>query len=187
MSHLHLWFRLVVCGLLVGLNACSSARVDNAIYARGALVGMDKQTLLSCAGVPARRAQVDDAEYFTYTTARLDSSPARGSFGFSYGSRGDTALGLGFGLPVYGATVDTVMCDVTFTLRNGVVEQLVYGGSSGVFERLSQCYAIVENCLLLVPPLVPDRLSWSGSKDGQRPLHDPDCSHQSDGCQRRFS
>ena len=51
----------------------------------------------------------------------------------------------------------TSAAEATFTLRNGVVERLVYGGAEGIGpSQLAQCQTILENCLTLVPrPALP--------------------------------
>ncbi len=131
------------------LAACANPAADQALFAQSALVGMPKSTLLSCAGVPDRQAVVDNREYFTYRSARLVSypSPAVGFYGGGWGPH----FGYGLGWPAYGAEVASFDCDATFSLRNGSVERVVYGGSSGGATRLGQCYAIVQNCLAQVP------------------------------------
>ncbi|WP_207477965.1 hypothetical protein [Arenibaculum pallidiluteum] len=112
-------------------------------------LGMPKQTLLSCAGVPDRSANIDNLEFYTYTSRRTAAYPST-TTGF-YGSRYAPyyGYGLGYAAPLAYDVVD-VSCDATFTLRNGAVERLIYGGdAAGGTSRLGQCYAIVENCLAL--------------------------------------
>src|SRR3954454_22104349 len=54
----------------VALASCANPRADEALFAQQAFIGMPKQTLLSCAGVPERSTTVDNLEYFTYTSNR---------------------------------------------------------------------------------------------------------------------
>ncbi len=130
------------------IGACANPAAEQAMYAQNALVGMPKQTLLSCAGVPNRVAVEGNREYFTYISNRLVSYPAWGGYGGYWGR----PYGYGYGWPGYYATdVYSVDCQATFTLRNGVVDQVVYGGASYGSSRLGQCYAIVQNCLAQVP------------------------------------
>lgn len=141
------WRWVLVVG---GLAACANPSADQALFAQSALVGMPKQTLLACAGVPERQAAVNNLEYFTYRSGRIVSYP--GSTVGLYGGHWGPRYGYGFGWPVYAAPdIASIDCDATFTLRNGVVERIVYGGSSGGSSRLGQCYAIVQNCLAMVP------------------------------------
>jgi len=127
----------------LALAACANPLAERAVIAQQALRGMPKQALLACAGVPERSTQVDNIEYFTYVSRREEYAPGP-SFGVFGGTGG---LGLGAQLPLGGYDRGyTTTCEATFTLRNGVVEQLVYGGNSS--ERLGQCYRIVQNCLV---------------------------------------
>ncbi|ALJ37607.1 hypothetical protein D9623_20060 [Azospirillum brasilense] len=136
---------LLTTGLLGG---CANPAADQAMVAQNALIGMPKQTLLSCAGVPERQTTAGDLEFFTYRSNRLYSYPSWGGYGgywgYPYGAWGG-----------YGYDVRSVDCDATFTLRNGAVERIVYGGSSSGGSRLGQCYAIVQNCLSQVPSQSP--------------------------------
>lgn len=129
---------------LLALGACANPQADSAAAARSLLVGMPKQTLLSCAGVPDRQTSVDTRDFFTYRSQRLVSTPDL-SVGTGYWGPG---WGWGMGAPLYGQDVRTYDCDATFTLHNGRVERLVYGGGG----NLDQCYAIVRNCLAAIPP-----------------------------------
>ncbi len=142
---------LVRWGLVAAsLTACANPMADQALFAQSALVGMPKATLLSCAGVPDRQAAVDNREFFTYRSARVVSypSPSVGVYGGGWGPH----YGYGLGYPAYGSEIASFDCDATFSLRNGVVERIVYGGTSGGAARLGQCYAIVQNCLALLSP-----------------------------------
>jgi hypothetical protein len=142
-------------GIALALVGCANPAADAALTAQSALIGMPKQTLLSCAGVPARSTSVDNLDYYTYSTERVVSSPGPyypGPFvgppwygGWRYGGWGSP-----FDYPY--TEINTYSCAATFTLKNGVVQQLVYGGADPEGAALSQCYAIVRNCLALVPP-----------------------------------
>ena len=139
---------------LAALASCANPRADEALFAQQAFVGMPKETLLSCAGVPERTATVDNLDYFTYTSSRTVAyqsySPLIGVPRYPY-------YGYGYGYPYYGSFAPTYdvrsyACQATFTLRNGVVERLVYGGPEGIGgSQLAQCQTIIENCLALVP------------------------------------
>ena len=145
---------LVVGGLL---SACADQHAEDAARAQTALVGMPKQTLLSCAGVPDRTATSGAAEYYTYVSRSYGSSGftpsigiGGGGFGGSGGGFGGGGIGLGF--PLSSGSGEPP-CQATFTVQNGVVTQLVYTGG----PTSSQCYSIVQNCLARVPAPVPPR------------------------------
>lgn len=139
-------------GILLLLAACANPRAEQALAAQQALVGMSKQTLLSCAGVPERSATVDDLDYFTYASRHTVAYPSSTAsfWGSPYWS---PRWGYGYGLGVPFDTYDlrTFACEATFTLRDGVVERVVYAGAVAGTDRLGQCYAIVENCLAPAP------------------------------------
>jgi hypothetical protein len=147
----------------IALASCANPRADEALFAQHALIGMPKQTLLSCAGVPERSTTVDNLEYFTYTSSRTVAYqsyvPYMGPGRF---------YGYGYGYPYYSGYAPTYdlrsfSCQATFTLRNGVVERLVYGGPEGVGpSQLAQCQTIIETCLAMVPRQTPIASSPAG-------------------------
>jgi hypothetical protein len=138
--------------LAVGLLAsCANPNADRAADARQVLVGMPKETLLSCAGVPQRSAVLDNSEFLTYASSNYSGGGPTTSFGVAGGS-GGSGVGIGLGFPLFGGDGGySSSCEANFTIRNGVVQQLNYTGSSGASASLGQCYRIVENCLALVP------------------------------------
>ena len=142
--------------LVLAATACANPRIDEALVAQDLLRGMPKQTLLSCAGVPVRSAAVDNVEFLTYRSSQVTYVDRGPRFGFFGGfSEHRSAYGVGLGLPLFGTGSESygesVACEATFTLRNGIVERIVYGGTEGPYGRLNQCYNIVENCLALLP------------------------------------
>jgi hypothetical protein len=135
------------------LASCANPNADRAADAQRVLVGMPKETLLSCAGVPQRSAVVDNSEFLTYVNTTYSGYGPSTSVGVAGGS-GGTGVGIGFGIPLFGGGSPgySSTCEATFTVRNDVVQQLSYTGSGGSSASLGQCYRIVENCLALVPP-----------------------------------
>ncbi|MBB3264156.1 hypothetical protein FHW79_001771 [Azospirillum sp. OGB3] len=138
-------------GLAGALLASCATGPDPQIARRAQteLVGMPKERLLACAGVPARQAQAGGREYYTYVSdPGVAVSPLGGSSigvgGFGGGGSSGVGLGLGFGLPL--GTSSPGMCEATFVLGpGGTVEQVSYPGNAS----LSACTPIVQNC---VPP-----------------------------------
>jgi len=145
---------VIAAGALLGLSACANPQADQAMFAQQAFIGMPKQFLLSCAGVPARSATVDNVDYFTYTSERLVSTPSAGprfSAAYGYYHPWSPWYGWGVGYDDY-PEIETRDCQATFTIKDGVVTRIVYNSASdGQAARLSQCYRIVENCLAMVP------------------------------------
>ncbi|WP_448189126.1 hypothetical protein [Azospirillum sp. sgz301742] len=135
------------------LVACANPAADQALYAQSALVGMPKATLLSCAGVPDRQAVVGSQEFYTYRSGRITSYPSA-SLGV-WGGHWGPGFGYGAGFPLYDTDIRSTTCEATFTLHNGTVERLVYGGAPGGGSTLGQCWYVVQNCLALVPQQTP--------------------------------
>ncbi|OYQ36525.1 hypothetical protein CHU95_04740 [Niveispirillum lacus] len=145
---------LIAAGALLGLSACANPQADQAAYAQTAFIGMPKQFLLTCAGVPTRSATVDNVDYYTYTSERLVTTPGIGPrFGVGFGHYRPWSpwYGWGVGFDDFPET-ETRDCQATFTLKDGVVQRIVYNSATdGQAARLGQCYRIVENCLAMVP------------------------------------
>lgn len=142
--------QLAGLALLLGLGACASPRADAALYAQNALLGMPKQSMLSCAGVPDKTAVIDNLEYATYVSRQTQT---RSYATTSVMGGGPGWWGGGLTVPLYDTSTDTSSCQTTFVLTNGVVTGITYGGdTSGGVQRLNQCYYIVENCLKIAPP-----------------------------------
>ncbi|PWR24119.1 hypothetical protein [Zavarzinia compransoris] len=134
-----------------GLAGCASPRADAALEAQNNLVGMSKATLLSCAGAPAAAmAASPTEEVLTYESRSVRGYRSGPSFGLGiFGGSGHVGYGMGF--PIFGGADyvdDSENCRASFTLRNGVVTKVVYGGTDQrTAQRLEQCYQILENCL----------------------------------------
>src|SRR5690348_5757556 len=132
------------------LAGCANEHAEQAARAQTGLIGLPKQTLLSCAGVPDRTASVVANEYYTYVvqgTSYGFGGPTT-SIGIGGGSSSGVGGGIGFGFPLGGGGGVSASCEATFTLRNGAVAALAYTGGPGN----PACYPVVRNCLSLVPP-----------------------------------
>lgn len=135
-------WRAIPAGVgLTLLAACAAGQgAQIAERARSELVGMPKDRLLSCAGVPDRQAAAGGREYYTYVSRSSTGYSPSSSIGIGGGS-GGVGLGLGFGIPLGGGGGG---CEATFVLGPaGTVEQISYpaGTSPGA------CAPIVENCV----------------------------------------
>jgi hypothetical protein len=123
--------------------ACADPDAEFAAAARSAMVGTPKADLLACAGVPDRAASVGKQDFLTYEAHGIESVPRADSVIVEDLDRD--------GRPTLRREWVTVFdlkerrCEATFTLSDGRVERLVYGGGGSP----TQCAAIVANC---VPP-----------------------------------
>jgi hypothetical protein len=126
---------LVIVTVSVVLLGCAKFhRAEMAERARTELLGLSKKELLTCAGVPVRSQQVDDMEFLTYA----GGSDSVGYFGGGVGSSGGGGV----------IALNKRYCEVTFVLRNGIVEKVNYAGrTGGLLTKGEQCGFVVENCL----------------------------------------
>lgn len=127
------------------LAGCNTRQAEEARLAQQVLVGMPMETLLSCAGVPDRREQVDRTEFLTYDHLQAGRSGSSVGVGVG-GGGGNVGLGLGLGFPLGGGGPSG--CVATFTVEGGRVSRLAYREDAA---DAAACYAIVENCLALAP------------------------------------
>lgn len=96
-------------------------RAKMAERAPSELVGLSKIDLLSCAGVPVRSEKIDNMEFLTY----VGSGDSKGIFHRRQH-----------------------YCEVTFTLRDGVVQKVTYAGNTGgYFTKGEQCAYVIAPCL----------------------------------------
>ncbi|RJF88026.1 hypothetical protein D3874_14195 [Oleomonas cavernae] len=150
MEHRSLILGLIGLGLAAtGLAGCANPRAEAAAQAQTSLVGLRKADLLSCAGAPAAAMQANPGEeVLTYESRKVSGYASGPSFGLGFFGGGGN-VGYGLGLPLGGSSyVDDDNCRASFTIRNGAVTRIVYGGSDASYtSRLAQCYQIVENCL----------------------------------------
>ncbi len=145
--------RMVAAALALGLGGgllggCAAGPDPQlAQRARVEMVGLPKDRLLACAGVPDRQATVDGKEYYTYVErpgAAVSPTSSLG-LGVGGGSASGVGVGIGLGLPLVGG--GGTGCEATFVLGGGVVEQLSYPANAA----LSACTPIVQNCLAPAP------------------------------------
>jgi hypothetical protein len=135
--------RFAVGPALVLLAACVNPHTEEVVQAQDTLVGMPAETLLSCAGVPERRASAAGADFYTYVARGAATAGPTTSLGVGLGT-GGSRFGFGFGLPLgtAGGGFQRDACEATFTIRDGVVQQVRYAG-----EAVGECYPVVANCL----------------------------------------
>jgi len=109
--------------VLFGLGGCAKLdRAAKAEKAETALIGLSKERLLACAGVPHRQTATNEWEYFTYFAS-----------GGSVGGKG---------------AVTRRYCEATFVLQNNKVVGVNYTGETGgLLYGDEQCGYIVANCV----------------------------------------
>ena len=130
---------IVMAGFLA-LTACANPRSEAAARAETGLIGVPKEMLYSCAGVPDRVQQIGDAEQITYARGTTLTQVETDYDDFGFGGRR-------FFRPRTTVHRQHFRCEATFTLRNGLVESLEYNRD----RDLELCGTIVETCMAVVP------------------------------------
>ena len=101
------------------LSGCVFHRAEMASRATSELIGMSKEDLLICAGIPVKQERIDDLEFLTYS-----------------GGGGDVGKILDYS------------CEATFILKDGIIKKINYHGrTGGPLTKDEQCTFIIENCL----------------------------------------
>jgi hypothetical protein len=128
---------LVLLACAIFLFGCGSTKFSRSDFARRAkveLVGKSKKEILMCAGVPVRSQQVDNMEFMTYLSGG-------DSHGYVAGGTGTSVGGGAF-------SSKRRYCEVTFILKDGVVEKVSYSGRTGGWaSEGEQCAFVLQNCL----------------------------------------
>ena len=130
-----------VCGLVVA--SCAVMRAKEATEAQATMVGMSKEQILACMGVPAAKAVEGATEVWSYNsgngqTVGFGSSSASVSGGRGYAS------GYGFSSMV----TQQRFCTVNVTMLNGRVDRINYvGPTGGLITQGEQCAFAIDNCV----------------------------------------
>jgi hypothetical protein len=128
------WASLVIAGLLAGCASTKFGRADLAERAKVELIGKSKKDILMCAGVPVRSEQAENMEFMTYYSGGDSDAYIAGGAGSSAGGGA--------------VSVKKRYCEVTFILRNGIVEKVNYAGrTGGLITEGEQCAFVLQNCL----------------------------------------
>lgn len=144
------------------IGACAVQRAETASAAKAQMVGMSRERVLACMGVPAARQAEGETEVWTYGSGgRLDS--------FASGTSTTTASALGIGQtqfigntalstgPVTGTATTSGFassstrgrfCVVNVVLMGGRVSAVNYSGrTGGLLTQGEQCAYAVQNCV----------------------------------------
>ena len=123
----------LVLAAALGLSACAStdlAQSDAAFLAQAAIVGKSRAELVACAGTPESTEVKGDTEALHYSSAS-----------------GKTVLMVGAGDKMI--SNEPYACRVTFVLRRGFVEDVVYTGRTGrtALNGGEECAPVVSKCV----------------------------------------
>jgi hypothetical protein len=148
--------RIIISSALVTLlSACAAQRAQEAAEAKQQMLGMSKQQVLTCMGIPAQKAAEGKTEVWSYNsgdgrTDTISSATAQSSVAGSVtGSPGmatyngtGTASGLGVGITT------RRYCVVSVVMESERVSRVTYSGpTGGLVTEGEQCAFAVRNCL----------------------------------------
>ncbi len=125
------------------LAGCAVMRAQEATEAKATMVGMTKEQILACMGVPTQKAAEGATEVWSYNsgngqTVGFGSSSASITGGRNY------AYGSGFSSMV----TEHRFCTVNVTMVNGRVDRMNYvGPTGGLITQGEQCAFAIENCV----------------------------------------
>jgi hypothetical protein len=130
----------VVSFLAVQLSGCGGnnayTRSDIAKAAKTELIGMTKENLLSCAGVPNGSYVSNGTEFLSYRSGGSTSHSAY------------TTPGIGGYAPRTYISSRNRYCDINITLKNNIVRKVNYSGKTGAaLSRDSECAYVLERCV----------------------------------------
>jgi len=121
---------LLLCG------CAQYERAQTAGYAKTMMVGMPKEEVLACMGVPSRKAQEGDTEVWFYrSTNGLGTSGS-----YKYSSKGSS---------FNSGSHSKYFCDINIVMRNDRVDRVHYNGPTGdwMFAKDDQCGYAVQHCV----------------------------------------
>jgi len=118
---------------IASLSGCKYNRVKAAQAAKTELIGMSKNELLSCAGVPDKAASSNGVEFLSYRSGGETNYSANTFYGYN-----TTTL----------INSSHRFCDITITLKNDKVQRVSYSGKTGgLLTQGEQCAYVLENCV----------------------------------------
>jgi hypothetical protein len=155
--------RLPLIGLLLLLSGCVIQRAQTASVAQSSMVGLSKEQVLSCMGVPAASMTVGATEVWSYGSGngRTDtySTASASTVGASQTIGNATRIGptTYFGANTVGASNTNAFgfatsrhrsCTVSVVMSDDHVARVNYSGpTGGLLTQGEQCAFAVENCV----------------------------------------
>ena len=110
------------------VSGCAYQRANTAANAKTSMIGMSKETILTCMGTPEAKASEGETTVWTYKSGNEMKNIRL----FNYGQ----------------ATSTTRSCKVDVVMRSGRVTAINYSGpTGGLLTAGEQCAYAVENCV----------------------------------------
>lgn len=126
---------LGLIALAACLCGCAIQRAQVAQTAQSKMVGLPKEKVLACMGVPAGKAAEGKTEVWTYNSGNgstFTSGAVSGSGGFAS----------------YSSASSSRFCMINIVMNEGLVNAVNYSGpTGGLVTAGEQCAFAVENCV----------------------------------------
>jgi hypothetical protein len=124
------------------LSGCAYQRAEEAQEAKGKLVGMNKEQVFTCMGIPKKKAKEGETEIWSYKSGN----------GYAIKNKSSTSTGLSrnwnAGLSFGHETRENRYCKVEIVMKENIVINVLYSGpTGGFFTEDEQCAYAVRNCL----------------------------------------
>jgi len=129
----------MILALAALLPGCAMQRAQQAAEARQQMLGLSRQDVLACAGIPAQRASEGSVEVWLYPsgnghTDTQSTASVHGGNGVTSGHQTDVTT--------------RRYCIVNVAMTAGRVSRVTYTGpSGGLFAADEQCAYAVRNCI----------------------------------------
>lgn len=125
-------------------RACCFQRAQEAADAKAQMIGMFKEQVLACMGVPSQKASEGGTELWTYPSG----SDRLGTFANASVQSQNAGSGSAYGTgSIYGVATGR-FCTVDVAFQSAKASQVNYVGSTGgLITQNEQCAYAVRNCL----------------------------------------
>ena len=128
--------------LLFFLTGCAMQRAADAQEAQQKMIGLSKEQIFACMGIPKRKASEGDTEIWSYKSTNGWSEKTTKSTSATFSGAIESALTFG------DETKEKRFCTVQVVFRQGRVSALNYNGPTGGFlTEDEQCSYAIRNCL----------------------------------------
>jgi len=150
---IHVRFDYVLLPFLCAFLFCGCAmqRAQDAEEAQRRMVGMDKEKVFACMGIPKRKGIEGNTEIWLYESGNRRVDRARETASVRRSSRSgeyDIFDSLGAGLELSDEVRTSRFCTVQIVMNDGRVTAVNYNGPTGGFlTDDEQCAFAVRNCL----------------------------------------
>lgn len=120
--------------IALAVGGCAIQRAEVAHDAQAQMIGLSKEKVLTCMGVPANKMTVGNTEVWAYQSGN--------------GQRQGTVFASGNNGFVSGVGISTQrFCNINIVMANNVVTQVNYSGpTGGLLSAGEQCAYAVQNC-----------------------------------------